>query len=69
MNAMMESVATLANYQELQRAERLLDDALGILAKAQTCGIQCDELQAAVRQVKDRAAAIKQHFFSPPPTR
>lgn len=69
MNATEQMFVTLPNYHELLRGERLINDQIGTLDKAEQCGIECSGLRSALQQVADRYAALKKHFFTPPPTR
>lgn len=65
----MSSVSTLANYQELLRGERLIGEALDDLAKAEVCGIDCQQFRELAQQKMAELAALKQQFFTPPPVR
>lgn len=58
---------TWANYQELKRAQRLIDSQLTTLSKAEACGIECQSFRDALQQVSARCQAIEQNFFTPPP--
>lgn len=69
MDGPLSTVSTVANHQELKRAQRLIDEQLGQLAKAEQCGIDCMAFRDALKQVADRLTAIETHFFTPPPTR
>lgn len=68
MDEQLSTVATLANYQALLRAERLINQQLSNLDKAEQCGIACSDFRSGVQQVMDRIASLKTHFFTPPPT-
>jgi len=64
----LSTVSTLANYQELLRGERLINDALADLSKAEACGIDCQVFTEAAKHTMNKLAAIKANFFTPAPT-
>ena len=68
MGDRLSSVSTRANYEELLRGERLVNDALSDLSKAEACGIDCQVFTEAAKSTMSRLAAIKANFFNPPPT-
>ena len=55
-------------YDDLKRAQRLISDNVGILDKAQECGIECQDFRTMAKSVMDRLLRIEKHFFTPPPT-
>lgn len=57
-----------AAYDDLKRAQRLINDRIGILDKASECGIECQDFRAMASGVLNRLMLIEKHFFSPPPT-
>lgn len=57
-----------AAYDDLKRAQRLINDRISILDKASDCGIECQDFRTMAKSVLDRLMMIEKHFFSPPPT-
>ncbi len=62
------SIYNRTNYDELKRAQRLINDRIAVLDKAESCGIECQEFRQMVKLVLDRLLKIEHHFFTPPPT-
>lgn len=69
MDGPLSVVTTLHNYNELKRGQRLINEQLALLEKAESCGIDCQVFREGVQQVMGRITALEQQFFTPPPTR
>jgi coproporphyrinogen III oxidase-like Fe-S oxidoreductase len=50
------------SYRELLQAERALHDYLPEFDKAEECGIECQYLREAAKEMLERIAKFKQHY-------
>lgn len=52
-------------YSELLESERLLHDVLPDIQKLEECGVECQQMRAAVQEALGKVSALKQRFAPP----
>lgn len=58
---------TLADWEALRKAQRLLHDVAPLIDRAEKCGIGCSELRNLHYGMSESLNLIQQHFFTPAP--
>lgn len=62
-----ENPLSRADYQAILEGERVLHDTLPLIESAEACGMECQAFREIYKFTQDKFAALKQHFFTPPP--
>ena len=59
----MAAFPNTGHYEMLVRGERSLNDALPLIAKAESCGVDCTEFREGLDFMRDRLAQFRSTYF------
>jgi hypothetical protein len=60
-------IYTAQDYEILKRERRRLNDMIGLMDRAEACGVSCDTFRAMRDSLDQQLAAIEVNFMTPAP--